>query len=65
MKQELLAVKELAVELRMRQKSIQQAYRKGEIGWVVWRSLISPKFNGRWNATAGPVCGVSIPFVVL
>ena len=31
MKKELLAVKELAAELRMSLKSIQRAYRKGEI----------------------------------
>ena len=31
MKKELLTVKELAAELRMSPKSIQQAYRKGEI----------------------------------
>ena len=39
MKKELLKVKELAAELRMNPKSIQRAYRKGEI--VVQLSLCS------------------------
>ena len=40
MKKDLLTVKELAAELRMSAKSIQRAYRKGEIP-VQWLSHIS------------------------
>ena len=43
MKKELLTVKELAAELRMSQKSIQRAYRKGEIP-VQWLGRMA-RFN--------------------
>lgn len=46
MKTELLTVKELAAELRMSPKSIQRAYRKGEIP-VQWLGHISDGNTGR------------------
>ena len=62
MKKDLLTVKELAAELRMSPKSIQRAYRKGEIPvqWLcrmagsIWR-----KSNGRRNRTEEAACVVS------
>ena len=46
MKKELLTVKELAAELRMSLKSIQRAYRKGEIPvqWSRCSLVVAPGY---------------------
>ena len=62
MKKDLLMVKELAAKLHMSPKSIQRVYRKGIYpfnGGVAWLGSISPKFDGRWNATDEAACVVS------